>query len=70
MTKTVRSRQGDTIDLLCWRHYGRTSGTAEGVLAANPGIAAMGAVLPFGTAVILPDLELAREAATTVSLWD
>ncbi|MBS1164131.1 MAG: phage tail protein [Proteobacteria bacterium] len=71
MTKTVQSRQGDTVDLICWRHYGRTSGAAEAVFGANPGIADVGAVLPFGTTVILPDLDLAKETATTtVSLWD
>lgn len=71
MTKTVQSRQGDTVDLVCWRHYGRTSGAAEAVFAANPGLAALGAVLPFGTAVTLPDLDLEdKDTAKTVSLWD
>lgn len=31
--------QGDTLDLLCQRHYGTTQGVTEIVLAANPGIA-------------------------------
>ncbi|WP_258087249.1 tail protein X, partial [Xenorhabdus bovienii] len=32
----VRAFQGDTVDLLCWRHYGRTQGIVEQVLEANP----------------------------------
>lgn len=71
MSKIVQSRQGDTVDLICWRNYGRTAGTVETVLAANPGIAALGAVLPFGTTMILPDLALpASNQIATVSLWD
>ncbi|MBN0734782.1 tail protein X, partial [Pseudomonas aeruginosa] len=25
----VRAYQGDTVDALCWRHYGRTQGVTE-----------------------------------------
>lgn len=71
MSKIVQSRQGDTVDLICWRNYDRTAGTVETVLAANPGIADLGAVLPFGTSVTLPDLDLpAGNQTATVSLWD
>ena len=43
--------QGDTLDAICVRYYGRTEGVVETVLAANPGLAELGAVLPHGTAV-------------------
>lgn len=36
----VVARQHDTVDLLCWRHFGRTAGTTEATLAANRGLAA------------------------------
>ncbi len=49
------TRDGDMLDWICWRHYGR-SDTAEAVLAVNPGIADHGPVLPAGIALILPDL--------------
>ncbi|RRA47068.1 tail protein X, partial [Cronobacter sakazakii] len=42
--------QGDTLDAICARHYGRTEGVVETVLTANPGLAELGAVLPHGTA--------------------
>ncbi|NWP54580.1 tail protein X [Escherichia coli] len=50
-------------------HYGRTEGVVETVLAANPGLAELGAVLPHGTAVELPDVQTAP-VAETVNLWE
>lgn len=38
----VRAYQYDTVDALCWRHYGRTQGVTEQVLKANPGLAEYG----------------------------
>ncbi|EJA4830562.1 tail protein X [Escherichia coli] len=49
--------------------YGRTEGVVETVLAANPGLAELGAVLPHGTAVELPDVQTAP-VAETVNLWE
>lgn len=38
----VIAHQNDTVDELCWRHYGRTAGLSEVVLLANPGLAESG----------------------------
>ncbi|PTA87862.1 phage tail protein [Kosakonia sp. H7A] len=65
----VYAHQGDTLDVICARYYGRTEGVVETVLAANPGLAELGAVLPYGTAIELPDTDTAP-AAETVNLWD
>ncbi|EGO8705804.1 phage tail protein, partial [Escherichia coli] len=35
--------QGDTLDAICVRYYGCTEGVVETVLAANPGLAELGA---------------------------
>ena len=51
----VRAHQYDTVDALCWRHYGRTQGVTEQVLQANPGLAEYGPFLPHGLQVELPD---------------
>lgn len=68
------SREGDTVDLVCYRHYGNTVGKVEAVLAANPGLAALGPILPKGTEFTLPDLAAPEQQATiktgTVKLWD
>jgi phage tail protein X len=65
----VTAEQGDTVDLLCWRYYGRTESVMEQVYAANVGLAAQGAILPHGYAVELPDISLSA-VSETVSLWD
>jgi phage tail protein X len=51
----VSAHQGDTLDLLCWRHLGTTAGVVEAALQLNPGLADLGPVLPEGQAVTLPD---------------
>ncbi len=65
----VRAQQYDTVDALCWRHYGRTQGLSELVLQANPGLAEYGPTLPHGLEVELTDVAPAA-TAQTVQLWD
>ncbi|ELY5698028.1 MULTISPECIES: tail protein X [Acinetobacter] len=67
---TVRSIQNDTIDLICWRYYGRSLGVVEKVLEANPKLANIGAILPIGTEVTLPDLSAPQQITQTIQLWD
>jgi len=66
----VTSKQGDTVDALCWRYYGRTDGTVEAVLEANAGLADYGVVIPIGTAVYLPDIDTVESTAPLVQLFD
>ncbi|MEI9603247.1 tail protein X [Enterobacter hormaechei] len=61
--------QGDTLDAICARFYGRTEGVVETVLEANPGLSELGVILPHGTAVELPETESAARTET-VNLWD
>lgn len=66
---SVTSVQGDTVDLICARHYGYTAKVTEDVLAANPGLAALGVQLPVGTRVKLPAITPAP-IKNTIKLWD
>jgi phage tail protein X len=66
----VRAQQGDTVDSLCWRHYGTTRGMNELVLEANPGLAAIGAILPIGHEVELPERPPAAATQQITYLWD
>ena len=66
----VRSIQGDTVDRICQRIYGKTAGVTEQVLAANPGLADLGAILPRGTLVTLPEQVTAAESTNLLQLWD
>ena len=65
----VLAMQGDTVDAICHRAYGHTAGVTEAVLAANPGLADHGPVLPHGTPVELPDIP-PQPAVQHVQLWD
>lgn len=69
MTDSYVTRDGDTVDLICWRIYGGRAGSAEAVLAANPGLAARGPVLSSGVVIVLPELQ-ADTPAAPVRLWD
>jgi phage tail protein X len=66
----VTAHQGDSVDSLCYRHLG-SSDAVETVLDQNPGLAALGPILPMGTVVVLPD---ARDAVAKkknlIQLWD
>jgi phage tail protein X len=68
----VMANQGDTLDLLCHRHLGRTAGVVEEAYQLNPGLAAIGPVLPMGYEVNLPEPAAAAQAETkpTIQLWD
>lgn len=61
--------QGDTPDYIAWKQYGTQGGrVTERVLAANPGLAEMGPILPAGIVVYLPALDTV-EATKGVKLW-
>ncbi|MCH7275071.1 MAG: tail protein X [Paraburkholderia tropica] len=62
--------QGDTLDALCWRHYGSTAGTVEAVLDANPGLAELGAILPLGTVIDMPELNTIEQTKPLLQLFD
>lgn len=66
----VIAHQGDTVDSLCWRHIGSTA-DVELVLEINPGLAALGPILPEGTRLTLPDAPVSAVAqANLINLWD
>ena len=70
MATIYTTRQGETVDLACWRVYGRTGEVTEVVLAANPGLADKGLILPLGTVISMPDIAKPTTQRPLVSLWD
>lgn len=64
------TRDGDSLDAVCWKHYGRQAGAVEAVLEANPGLSELGPVLPDGYVIGLPELQRPTQEIETVSLWD
>lgn len=65
----VRARQGDTIEAICWRHH-KTTSIAVQVMELNPQLATIGAVLPEGTLVTLPDAVTTANTKKLTQLWD
>jgi phage tail protein X len=65
----VYAHQGDTVDALCQRYYGKTQDVTEQVLLNNPGLADQGPILPHGYPVDMPDI-VQSESVQTLHLWD
>jgi len=64
-----RTKQGDVIDAICYRHYGRESAVVD-LLNTNPGLADHGSVLPAGVIINLPALAAPTVPSQPVRLWD
>jgi phage tail protein X len=69
MTTKYITIEGDTVDAIAFRHYGRHSGTTEAVYEANRGLAALPLMLPEGTVISLPYLD-ESVPIQTVKLYD
>ncbi len=70
MTKTIYAIQYDTVDAICWREYGRSTGVVERVLEVNPHLSEFGPFIPMGTEVQLPDIPTQQNKVQSVQLWD
>ena len=66
----VRADQSDPVDLVVWRALGRTAGSVEAVLDAQPVLAPLPARLPEGTAVLIPAAAQAPAPSPLQQLWD
>lgn len=66
---TYISKEGETVDFICWKYYGFTDRlTVEQVLNANPGLADNAIELAAGISIVMPDLS-APAAVQGVKLW-
>ena len=69
MTTEHRTREGEMLDEICWRHYGSSAGYVERVLEANYRLEEQPLVLPAGLIITLPEI-VVEPIATTIRLWD
>jgi phage tail protein X len=54
---------------VAWKHYGTLKGQiTEQVLAANPGLADYGPILPAGVTITLPDVDKVSKVEG-IKLW-
>ena len=61
------TKNGDMLDYICYQYYGTTEVTSK-VLEANRELAKLGAVLPAGISIELPEIEKPT-AKRKVTLW-
>ncbi len=71
MAQQYKTKDGDMLDWICWRVYGKPTpvGAVELVLDANPGLADKGPVYSAGILIVLPDLPESGKKEV-VKLWD
>ncbi|MFV0627295.1 MAG: tail protein X [Alphaproteobacteria bacterium] len=62
------SKDGETLDFICWVHYGCTAGVLEKVLEANRHLAEAGAVLSAGIRITLPTIDEPK-SNQKIKLW-
>ncbi|TMN89452.1 phage tail protein [Pseudoalteromonas phenolica] len=63
------TRDGDCLDLICYKHYGVMSGAVEMVLDNNYGLAELGAIYPENIRIYLPDMPV-KEVINEINIWD
>ncbi|MEG3182134.1 tail protein X [Sphingomonas sp. LT1P40] len=67
----IRAKQGDTLDALLARERALGPEALDLVLKANPGLSAIGPILPLGTPVTIPPAAVdAPTVRPIVQLWD
>lgn len=70
MASNYTTKDGDTVDYIAWRYYGRQNGqVVEKLLQANQGLADRDPVLPPGIRITLPAMPTPAKE-TGVRLWD
>ena len=67
MARTIRTSDGDRLDILCFRYYGDLQGTVEAVLDANPGLADIAQPYAANVVIVLPDIDVQVEKP--IQLW-
>lgn len=66
--RTVQSKQGDTVDIICLRYFGFTGGVTEQVMALNPHLTQFDLVLPKQVAILLPTAP-SQHQQQVIQLW-
>lgn len=64
-----RSKEGDTVDSICYRFFKQTRDITETVLKLNPSISKYGPLLPSGLVIELPDTA-PQKTTQTINLWN
>lgn len=68
--RLLTSREGDTLDALIWREASLGPSALAAVMAANRGVADLGAMLPAGTKITIPADAPETSSLPLINLWD
>lgn len=60
-------QEGDTVDLICFARF-QAHGMESAILKANPGLAALGPILPLGLVVKIP-VPLVKDRRAATNIW-
>lgn len=66
--RTLTAQEGDTLDRLIYRYYGKTAGLVEQALELNPQLAKV-PILPMGQIVNMPEQTTSVVVKDTLQLW-
>ncbi|WP_447529800.1 tail protein X [Vreelandella sp. TE19] len=69
MNRVAHAHQGETLDALLYRVYGKTAAITEQALKMNPHLADQGPVLTEGTPVTLPPPDTRETVKPKIQLW-
>lgn len=61
---------GDMVDAIAFKRFGTSRKMTEAILDANPGLAAMGEILPAGVVIKIPVPVVPDRQKTARRLWD
>jgi phage tail protein X len=64
-----RTKDGDMLDAICYKFYGRQAKAVEIVYEANRGLADVGPVFQAGLIIELPEIP-AVDTVAAIRLWD
>ncbi|MDQ7733768.1 tail protein X [Halomonas sp. SpR1] len=70
MKRVTHAHQGETLDALLYRVYGKTADITEQALQLNPHLVNQGPILREGTPVTLPPPPDARATKPPLQLWN
>lgn len=62
------TKDGETVDFICWLIYGQNEGIVEQVLEANPHLSGQPAVLNAGIKINLPTIK-ENKIKRKMKLW-
>lgn len=62
------TKDGETLDYIVWKYYGKTDGILERVLVINRHLARFDAVLPAGVVITLPEITQPSNS-NKIKLW-